>query len=166
MAPCKDVLGFSGLSSLGGYRRAAFDISGSGMGGDRVEPGEGVSDWLDQAGMDLLVAGDLIRGGRPEEAIASSFMAMIHAARAALVGGGFELSDWEDVVRAFQEEALPDLGLSKENQRALIIVADLYTRVVHTRKMQADPVTATACVDDARAFVKEIEKKTAYGIED
>jgi uncharacterized protein (UPF0332 family) len=139
----------------------ALDISGSITGGDPVEPGEGVSDWLDQAGMNLLVAGDLIKGGNPEEAITSSFMAMVYAARAALVGRGFELSDLTDVVRVFQEEALPVLGLSKENQRALIIVADLYTKVVHTREMQADPVTATACVDDARAFVKEIKEKMA-----
>jgi len=131
-----------------------------------VEPGEDTSDWLDQARMNLLVAGDLIKGGRPEEAITSSFMAMVYAARATLGGRDSELSDWEDVVRAFQNEALPALGLSKENQRALIIVADLYTRIAHTREMEADPVTAAACLDDAWAFVREIEGKITSGIED
>lgn len=131
-----------------------------------MEPGEVASDWLDQARMNLLVAGDLIKGSRSEEAITSSFMAMVYAARAALVGRNSVVSSWEDVVRAFQDEALPALGLSKENQRALVIVADLYTRIAHTREMEADPVTAAACLDDARAFVKEIEEKLGTGIED
>jgi len=131
-----------------------------------MEPGEDTSDWLDQARMNLLVAGDLITGGRPEEAITSSFTAMVYAARATLGGQDSELSGWEDVVRVFQNEALPALGLSKENQRALIIVADLYTRIAHTREMEADPVTAAACLDDAWAFVREIEGKMASGIED
>jgi hypothetical protein len=131
-----------------------------------MEPGEDTSDWLDQARMNLLVAGDLITGGRPEEAIASSFTAMVYAARATLGGQDSELSGWEDVVRVFQNEALPALGLSKENQRALIIVAGLYTSVAHTREMEADPVTAAACLDDAWVFVREIEGKIASGIED
>jgi hypothetical protein len=48
----------------------------------------------------------------------------------------------------------------------LIIVADLYTRITHTREMEADPFTAAACLDDAWAFVREIEGKIASGIED
>ena len=124
-----------------------------------MESGEDISDWLDQARMNLLVAGDLIKGGRPEEGITSSFTAMVYAARAAIGGHDPGLSDWEDVVRVFQGQALPALGLSKENQRALVIVADLYNRVAHTREMEADPVTAAACLEDARSFVREIEGK-------
>ena len=124
-----------------------------------MESKEDTYDWLDQARMNLLVAGDLIKGGRPEEAITSSFMAMVYAARAALGGQDPELPGWEDVVRAFQSQALPALGLSKENQRALIIIADLYNRIAHTREMEADPVTAAACLEDARSFVGEIEGK-------
>ena len=131
-----------------------------------MEPGDDTYDWLDQARMNLLVAGDLIKGGRSEEAITSSFMAMVYAARATLGDRGSQLSGWEDVVKAFQNEALADLSLSKENQRALIIVADLYSRVAHTREMEADPVTAAACLDDARAFIKEIEEKVTSGTED
>ena len=131
-----------------------------------MEPGGDVSDWLDQSRMNLVVAGDLIKGGRSEEAITSSFMAMVYAAKAALGGHDSELSDWQDVVRIFQNQALPVLGLSKENQRALVIVADLYNRVAHTREMEADPVTAAACLEDAWAFLREIERKIAAPPED
>lgn len=131
-----------------------------------MEFGEEACDWLDQARMSLLVVGDLIKGGHPREAIADSFTGMLYAARAALGGGGSGVSGWEDVVRLFQEEALPALGLSKENQRALVIVADLYTRVICSGEMEADPVTAAACLDDAWSFVREIESAVGTGMGD
>jgi uncharacterized protein (UPF0332 family) len=113
-------------------------------------------DWLDQAQFTLRAAEDLLMGGLAEEAISSAFLAMIYAARAALENNGGGISGWEDVVGRFQSEAVPGLSLSKENKRALPIVADLYRRVTGTREMEADPLTATACLEDARAFIEEI----------
>lgn len=116
-------------------------------------------DWLDQARFMLLAAEDLLVGGLAEEAISNSFLAMVYAARAALENVAGELSGWEAVVEGFQREALPGLGLSKENQRALPIVADLYRRVIGSGEMEADPLTATACLEDARSFIDEVEGK-------
>lgn len=116
-------------------------------------------DLIEEAAMDLRVAEELIMGGRPGEAISTSFLAMLHAAGAALGKGYAGISAWEEVVDAFVREALPVLALSKENQRALIIVGDLYRRVQITGQMEADPVTASACLDDARSFVEEIGDK-------
>jgi len=115
-------------------------------------------DWLDQAGYTLLTAEGLLSGGLSGEAISSAFLAMIYAARAALEGQGDDLSGWQDVAARFQSDALPALGLSKENQRALPIVADLYRRI-GGGEMEADPVTAAACLEDARSFLGEVEKK-------
>jgi uncharacterized protein (UPF0332 family) len=113
-------------------------------------------DWLDQAVFTLRAAEDLLVGGLAEEAISSAFLAMIYAARAALESSGDEISSWEDVVGRFQSDTMPGLALSKENQRALPIVAGLYRRVTGTRDMEADPLTAAACLEDARAFIEEI----------
>lgn len=119
---------------------------------------ENRGDWLDQAGYTLLAAEGLLSGGLSEEAISSAFMAMIYAARAALEGREDELSGWQDVAARFQADALPGLGLSKENQRALPIVADLYRRI-GGGEVEADPVTAAACLEDARSFLGEVEGK-------
>ena len=62
---------------------------------------------------------------------------------------------------SFQGDALPGLALSKENQRALLIVADLYRRVVTSREAEADLLTARACLEDARSFVSEVAEKLA-----
>jgi len=121
------------------------------------EMSESAEDWMDQARLTLIAAGDLLAGGLSEEAVSSSFLAMVYAARATLEGVESEIPGWEEVVGLFQREALPGLGLSKENQRALFIVADLYRRVSFTREVEADPVTAAACLEDARAFIAEIE---------
>jgi len=120
---------------------------------------DGGGDWLDQARFTLHTAESLLVGGLAEEAISSSFLAMLYVARAALEGRDCEISGWEGVVQCFQGEALPELALSKENQRALPIVADLYRRVVGSREMEADALTATACIEDARSFVDEVEAK-------
>ncbi|MBN2025563.1 MAG: HEPN domain-containing protein [Actinobacteria bacterium] len=119
----------------------------------------GSSDWLDQARLTLVAAEQMLVGGLAEEAIADSFLAMVYAARAALQGGEGEVLSWEDVIARFQGDALPGLGLSKENQRALPIVSDLYWRVAGSREMEADPLTAGACLEDARSFVDEVARK-------
>ena len=121
--------------------------------------GGGSADWLDQARLTLVAAEQMLMGGLAEEAITDSFLAMIYAARAALHGGEGESLSWEDVIARFQGDALPGLGLSKENQRALPIVSDLYWRVAGSREMEADPVTAGACLEDARSFVDEVGRK-------
>ena len=130
-------------------RRAMEDVS------------DGAGDWIDQARLTLLVAEDLLAGGLCEEAVANSFLAMVYAARAALEVTGGVAQAWEDTVHRFQAEAMPGLGLSKENQRSLVIVADLYRRVVDTREMEADPLTARACLEDARSFVTEVAEGLA-----
>jgi len=119
----------------------------------------GSGDWLDQARLTLVAAEQMLMGGLAEEAITDSFLAMVYAARAALQGSEGEALSWEDVVARFQGDALPGLGLSKENQRALPIVSDLYWRVVGSREIKADPLTAGACLEDARSFVDEVGKK-------
>jgi hypothetical protein len=126
------------------------------------DPGEGHGDWLDQAGFTLQASAELLMGGLSEEAITSAFLAMVYAARAALEGAEAELTDWEEVVERFQRDALPGMALSKENQRALPIVADLY-RSIGGGKMDADPVTAAACLEDAQSFVAEVEARIARG---
>ena len=120
---------------------------------------DGGKDWLDQARFTLLAAEDLLIGGLSGEAISNSFLAMVYAARAAGGKAAGELQGWEEVVDNFQREALPELGLSTENQRALPIVADLYRRVVLTGEMEADPHTASACLEDARSFINEVGSK-------
>ena len=140
---------------------AAVKHGGQGGEAGLFDVEEGSGDWLDQARFTLLAAEDLLVGGLAEEAISSSFLAMVYAARAALAGYEGELSGWEDVVRGFQRDALPGLALSKENQRALPIVAGLYRRVAESGEIDADPLTATACLEDARSFVGEVEEQLA-----
>jgi hypothetical protein len=123
-----------------------------------MEGDEGREDWLDQAHFTLLASENMLMGGLAGEAIYDSFLAMVYAARAALHDLVGEISGWEEVVDRFQADTLPALGLSKENQRALSIVADLYRRVSRG-EMEADPVTAAACLEDARSFVGEVEGK-------
>lgn len=123
-----------------------------------MEGDEGCEDWLDQARFTLLASENMLMGGLAEEAIYDSFLAMVYAARAAWHDLGGEISGWEEVVDRFQADTLPALGLSKENQRALPIVADLYRRVSRG-EIKADPVTAAACLEDARSFVGEMEGK-------
>jgi hypothetical protein len=121
---------------------------------------ESRGDWLDQAGFSLITAEGLLVGGLSEEAISTSLLAMVYAARATLEGCTGEITAWEEVMGRFQADALPVLGLSKENQRALPIVADLYRRV-GGGEVEADPVTAAACLEDARSFVREVVDKLA-----
>ncbi|MEW6554394.1 MAG: HEPN domain-containing protein [Actinomycetota bacterium] len=122
------------------------------------EDEEGREDWLDQARFTLLASEDMLMGGLAEEAIYDSFLAMVYAARAALQVRAEDVSGWEEVVSRFQAGALPALGLSKENQRALPIVAGLYRRVSRG-EVEADPVTGAACLEDARSFVDEVEAR-------
>ena len=114
-------------------------------------------DWLEQAGLALAMAGEFMLAGMGEEVIASAFLAMLYAARAALkpVTG---LSGWREVLSAFLGESMPRLGLSKESRRSLPIVAELYRRV-SSGEEEADPLTAAACLEDARSFVAELEAK-------
>jgi HEPN domain-containing protein len=123
------------------------------------EMDDGEKDWLDQARFTLLAAEDLLIGGISGEAISNSFLAMVYAARAAVGKAAGESPGWEEVVESFQREALPELGLSKENQRALPIVADLYRKVICSGEMEADPHTASACLEDARSFINEVASK-------
>ena len=120
---------------------------------------DGGTDWLDQARFTLLAAEELLVGGLSGEAISNAFLAMVYAARAVVGKRAGESPGWEEVVESFQREALPELGLSKENQRALPIVADLYRRVVCSREMEADPHTASACLEDARSFIDEVASR-------
>jgi uncharacterized protein (UPF0332 family) len=124
------------------------------------EMNEGFGHWNKRAGSALLEAEGLLSRSLARESISMSYEAMICAAMAALETCDKKASKKEDVVRLFQSEALPILGLSKENQRALVIVADLYHRVVDCGEMEADPVTASACLSDARSFIGEIAQKT------
>ena len=89
-----------------------------------------------------------VRGAadRPPELVVDG-LGQAHAAQVALPQVLVRIAD-----------ALPALGLSKENQRALPIVADLYRRI-GGGEMEADPVTAAACLEDARSFLGEVEKK-------
>ncbi len=119
---------------------------------------EGAEDWLDEARLTLLAAGEFLAAGLCEEAITNAFLAMVYAARASLLDLNTEIEGWEDVIRLWQNDALPGLSLSKENQRALPIVADLYRRVMETGEVEADPITTAACLEDARAFITELEK--------
>ncbi len=123
-----------------------------------LDMGEGGGDWLDQARFTLRAAEDMLAGGLAEDAISNAFLAMVYAARAALTDSEGKPEGWEDVVRGFQRDALPSLALSKENQRALPIVAGLY-RSIAGGEAEADPVTAAACIEDARSFVHELEEK-------
>lgn len=114
-------------------------------------------DWLEQADLTLVMAGEFTLAGMGGEVVASSFLAMLYAARAAL-DPAEGLSSWRDVVGAFLGRTLPRLGLSKENQRSLPIVADLYRRV-SSGEVEADPVTSAACLEDARSFVAELGRR-------
>lgn len=122
------------------------------------EMDEGPEDWLAESRLALAAAYELLVAGMCEEAVNSAFLAMVYAARAAMGKREGEISGWEDVVRLFQKEVLPGLGLSKENQRSLPIVCDLYRRV-GGGEMEADPLTTAACLKDARSFVEEVEAR-------
>jgi hypothetical protein len=118
--------------------------------------------WLEQAGMALCVAEEMMLGGLREEAITNSFLAMLYAARAALSGGHEEIAGWDDVVERFREAAR-SMGLSPVNRRALVIVRDLYYRVAVSGEMEADPLTTSACLNDARSFLLEISRVLEAG---
>jgi len=117
---------------------------------------KGTADWLEQARSTLAAANDSMALGFFEEAISNAFLAMLHAARAGLCDAGRELADWRDVVRGFQSEDLERLGMSNASRRSLAIIAQLYANVIETRDMEADPLTAAACLEDAREFVSEL----------
>ncbi len=116
-------------------------------------------DWMAEARLSLAVAEEFLVAEMGEETVSNAFLAMVYAARSALGGCGEEISGWEDVVRLFLTESLPKLGLSKENQRSLPIVCDLFRRV-GAGEVEADPVTAAACLEDARSFVEELGSRT------
>ncbi len=112
------------------------------------------SHWLDQAHLTLAAAEGMLAGGLPGEAIANAFLGMLYAAGSALEGRGEGASGWEEVLQRFRDQT-PSLPLSHENRRALPIVADLYRRVSEG-EMEPDPLTAAACLSDARSFLEEI----------
>ncbi len=118
---------------------------------------EEMEEWMAQARITLRAAEEMLLGDLPGESIADSFLAMLYAARAVLSGRSEVFGTWEDVVGVFRR-ASSALGLSAENRRALPIVAELYRRVFLAGDMEADPLTASACLDDARAFVAEMER--------
>ncbi|MFW6113870.1 MAG: HEPN domain-containing protein [Actinomycetota bacterium] len=115
--------------------------------------------YMDHARLNLAAAEDMLTGGLAAEAISSSFLAMVYAARAALGRTDRDMGDMKEVVELFQAEAVPSLSLSKGNQRSLVIVGELYRQVEVTHEMEADPLTASACINDAREFVNELEEK-------
>jgi hypothetical protein len=116
----------------------------------------GAEEWISEAVLALRAAEELLAAGLCEEALTDAFMAMVYAARAHLEEPLEGAAGWEDVVRSFQADALPRLNLSKENQRALPIVAELYRQVIQRGEMEADPVTVAACLEDARSFLGEL----------
>lgn len=119
-------------------------------------PEEEVLEWLDQAEANLQVAGELLAGGLAEDTITAAFLAMLYATGAVLQRLGLAFRDWGEAVDVFRREALPRMDVSKENQRALFIVQDLYIRTVVRGETEADPLTAAACLEDARSFVHEM----------
>ena len=121
--------------------------------------GEERGAWLSQAMMTVRVAEEMLLGDLYRDTVANSFLAMLYAAREVVAPQAGAAVDWEEVIRLFQELA-PRMGLSPENRRALPIVAELYRRVVEREEEEADPLTASACLDDARAFVREIGERT------
>lgn len=120
-------------------------------------------EWMSQALLTLRAAEEMLLGDMAGECIANSFLAMIYAARAALVGSGGEFTTWEEVIRRFREAAAEG-GMTPENRRALPVVAELYRRVFVARDMEADPITASACLDDARAFLDEVAGMMGFSI--
>lgn len=122
-------------------------------------------EWLSQALLTLHAAEEMLLGDLTEDCIANSFLAMIYAARAVLVGREGEVTTWEEVIHRFKEAAL-DSGMSPENRRALPVVAELYRRVFVAGDMEADPVTASACLDDARSFLEEVAGKMGFAMPD
>lgn len=122
-------------------------------------------EWLSQALLTLRAAEEMLLGDLAGDCIANSFLAMIYAARAVLVGREGEVTTWEEVIRRFREAAV-DSGMSPENRRALLVVAELYRRVFVAGDMEADPVTASACLDDARSFLEEVAGKLGFTMPD
>ncbi|MDI7252932.1 MAG: HEPN domain-containing protein, partial [Actinomycetota bacterium] len=120
-------------------------------------------EWMSQALLTFRVAEEMLLGDLPGECITNSFLAMIYAARAALVGREGEVTTWEEVISRFREAALEN-GLSPENRRALPVVAELYRRVFVAGDMEADPVTASACLDDARSFLEEVAGMMGFSV--
>lgn len=118
-------------------------------------------DLLDRAMLTLAGAENFLKAGFFREVISDSFLAMLYAARAMLQDGDYESADWRDVVQAFQSRDLAELGMSNAGRRVLIIAARLYVEVVESHKAESDPETATACLEDARDFVAEVERIVA-----
>jgi hypothetical protein len=44
------------------------------------------------------------------------------------------------------------------------VVAELYRRVFVAGDMEADPVTASACLDDARSFLEEVAGMMGFSV--
>lgn len=121
---------------------------------DRMESRES----LEEAAFTLRAAEELLMGDQPRSAISTSFMAMLYAAQALLFDRGIRPRDWGEVVEGFQKLASSGLDVSPENRRALVIVAQLYRQVELEESMEADPLTARACLEDASRFIDEMRQ--------
>jgi uncharacterized protein (UPF0332 family) len=113
-------------------------------------------DHLEEAAVTLRAAEELLLGDEPRSSISTSFLAMLHAAQALLLARGIRSRDWGEVMERFQVLTTSGLPVSPENRRALVIVAQLYRQVELEESVEADSLTARACLEDARRFVLEM----------
>lgn len=124
-----------------------------------MEKGKNRADeWMKKAQRGLKAAELLLGQGFSEETICLSYRAMLHAVRSLMELRGIEPGGGEELPSAFHQKVLPAFPLTKENQRALPIVKALWQRVEQGAE-EGDPVTARACLEDAREFVSELGEK-------
>ncbi len=115
-------------------------------------------EWMKRSLAGLEAAELMLSASFPAEAIALSYRAMLMA-----VKGWLELrkvkweGEWE-IPGIFMKGLSPTLNLTKESQRSLQIVKSLAERVDNGIE-EADPLTARACLDDAREFIGEMRDR-------
>lgn len=92
-------------------------------------------------------------------AIDASYRAMACMVRGLLCLKDVECASDDELPGLYSNEVLPGLEVSIENQRAFTIVRNLWERVEVTGEEAGDPLTARACLEDAKNFVDELRGK-------
>ncbi len=115
------------------------------------------TDWNDISSRCLQAAELLLRAGYPAQAVEMAWLSMSCAVRRLLSSMGWEAASEADLTRLYSRIVLPKLRVSPENRRAFTIVSQLRERVFSAGLEEGDPLTARACLDDARSFLRELK---------
>jgi hypothetical protein len=109
----------------------------------------------------LEAASLLLGGGFCAEAVDLAWRSMACVIRGLLAAAGAEGAGEEALVACYREKVLPGLEVSPENRRLPVIVRNLWEKMFIRGEEEGDPLTARACLKDARGFLSEMRDKRA-----